>query len=57
MFWILVILALVWLGATFVRGPSGQTSKSAIEILDEGFARGKIDRGELENTSEALRRA
>lgn len=46
--WIPVILALVWLGATFVRGSPGRQSKSALEILDERFARGEIDREEFE---------
>lgn len=54
--WIPVILALVWLGATFVRGYSGRKSKSALEILDERFARGEIDREEFEKTRDALRR-
>jgi putative membrane protein len=56
LFWILVILALVWLGAALVRGSSGRKSKSALEILDERFARGEIDREEFEKMRETLRR-
>jgi putative membrane protein len=56
LFWILVILALVWLGAALVRGSSGRTSKSTLEILDERFARGEIDHEEFEKMREALRR-
>ena len=52
-----VILALVWLGATVVRGSSGRKSKSALEILDERYARGEIDREEFEKTRDALRRS
>jgi len=56
LFWILVILALVWLAVALVRGSSGRMSKSALEILDERFARGEIDREEFEKKREALRR-
>jgi len=56
LFWILVILALVWLAVALVRGSSGRMSKSALEILDERFARGEIDREEFEKMREALRR-
>jgi putative membrane protein len=56
LFWILAIFALAWLAATLVRGSSAQKSKSALEILDERFARGEIDREGFEKMREALRR-
>ena len=58
LFWILVIAALAWLVVALVRGSSDRESKSksAIEILEERFARGEIDRDEFEPKREALRR-
>ena len=58
LFWFLVIAALAWLVVALVRDSSDRESKSksAIEILEERFARGEIDRDELEEKREALRR-
>jgi putative membrane protein len=44
--WILLIAGLVWLVAAFVR-PSDHR-KSALEILEERYARGEIEREEFE---------
>ena len=59
-FWIAVILAIValvrWLGAS-----SGQTlpppprEKSALDILDERFARGEIEQQEYEQKRQVLK--
>ena len=50
----LVVVALRWLGAGHgpTRGPDG---KAALDILEERFARGEIDRDEFEERRRTLR--
>jgi len=58
--WLLVLLAVVagvvWLVRTVVDrpAPNGSTN-SAIQILEERFARGEIDRDEFEERRRTLR--
>jgi len=53
-FWVAVIALIVWV----VRrvGPKGDTSASALNILNERFARGEIDQQEYEQRKAALSR-
>lgn len=50
LFWILVIIAVVWLVRLMMGGGDGksQPKPSALEILKERYARGEIDRQEFE---------
>ncbi len=56
-FWGLVILAgvLIFRGSDRSRGAGVTRDRSAIEILDERFARGEIDREEYELRKAVLR--
>ncbi len=49
-YWILIIVALVWFVAFATRrgGASSGREKTALEILQERYARGEIDRDEFE---------
>lgn len=60
--WIALIVAVVvlivrWLGGTAGAGAGGGAarSKTAIDILEERFARGEIDKDEFEQRRQALR--
>jgi putative membrane protein len=44
----------VWLVVRAVRGPSGQPHGSALQVFEERFARGEIDRDEFEERRRAL---
>ena len=46
--WILIVVAVVWLAAAATRRDrdSGRREKSALEILEERYARGEIERDE-----------
>jgi len=46
--WILIVVAAVWLATAATRRDrgSGRGEKSALEILEERYARGEIDRDE-----------
>ncbi|MCG6970555.1 MAG: SHOCT domain-containing protein [Gammaproteobacteria bacterium] len=60
LFWAAVILAIVAL-LRWLTGPHGQTlpppptDKSALDILDERFARGEIDQQEYEQKRQVLK--
>lgn len=56
-FWILIIIALVWLVAIATRrgGVFTGSEKSALEILKERYARGEIDRDEFEQKQKDLK--
>ena len=47
--WILIVVAVVWLAAAATRRDrnAGRREKSALEILEERYARGEIDRDEF----------
>ena len=55
-FWVLIIGALIWFVAFATRrgGDSSRHEKSAIEILQERYARGEIDREEFEQKQKDL---
>lgn len=55
-FWILLILAIIWLAKVFFSNSDNQEkrSKSAEEILKERYARGEIDREEFEQKRKDL---
>lgn len=55
-FWCLVILAgvLIFRGNGGSRGDPGARDRGALEILDERFARGEIDREDYEARKTAL---
>ncbi|MAF48468.1 MAG: SHOCT domain-containing protein [Rhodospirillales bacterium] len=57
LFVVLIVVAIVvvvrWLGGT-AQHPPAQRGKSALDILDERFARGEIDRDEYEDRKQAL---
>ncbi|WP_335342582.1 SHOCT domain-containing protein [Sedimenticola hydrogenitrophicus] len=50
LFWLLVIVGVVWLVKSFVGGDgcAAGKGKSALEILQERYARGEIDQQEFE---------
>jgi putative membrane protein len=48
-----VVLVVRWLGGT--SGGSGNRPKAALDILEERFARGEIDKDEFEARRQALR--
>ena len=55
--WIVVLVALValvlkWLGV--IEGKSGPTGSRALDILDERFARGEIDKKQFETMRNQL---
>jgi putative membrane protein len=56
--WILIVVALVWLAASAARRnrDAAQRGKTALEILEERYARGEIDRDEYLQKREDLGR-
>ncbi|WP_240911725.1 SHOCT domain-containing protein [Thermococcus sp. LS1] len=55
LFWILIIVGVVWFIKWIIEQSSGGTSKkSALEILDEKYARGEIDDEEYERRKRKL---
>ncbi len=48
LFWILVLIAVAWLVAIVARRAAGTSGRgnSALEILEQRYARGEIDRDE-----------
>lgn len=51
---VVVVLVVRWLGGGGVRGAGGRP-KAALDILEERFARGEIDKDEFEARRQALR--
>ena len=56
---VVVVALLVWGGSTagrafWVRGDQAGTQRSALQLLEERFARGEIDREEFERRREVL---
>ncbi len=56
-FWILIIVVLVWFVAFVTRREDvgGRREKSALEILEERYARGEIDHDELDQKRKDLK--
>jgi putative membrane protein len=55
--WVVLILLVIWVVRTFSddsRGPRGPRHSTAMQILEERFARGEIDRKEFEERRSAL---
>ncbi|MCH8899111.1 MAG: SHOCT domain-containing protein [Acidobacteria bacterium] len=55
LFWGGTILLIIW-GVRQFTGSSGQRDSRALEILEERYARGDIDREEFESRRQDLRR-
>lgn len=55
-FWIFLIVAAVWLIGFAVKSGAGDNrkEKTALEILEERFARGEIDAEEFESKRKSL---
>lgn len=52
---VLIILAVRWLGGNSTQGRTGSASgKAALDILEERFARGEIDKAEFEERKRSL---
>ncbi len=49
-----VVLVVRWLGGAGAGPAQGSKPKAALEILEERFARGEIDKDEFENRRRAL---
>jgi putative membrane protein len=56
LFWILLIAVIVWAlkAQSFSRGKGEAVDKSALEILQDRFARGEIDEEEFERKRKLL---
>lgn len=56
--WILLIVAIVLVAKALVSGnrDGGRSAKSALEVLQERFARGEIDEEEYERKRKVLER-
>ncbi len=56
-FWILALVAVAWLAAIAARGGTGtgKRNKSALEILEQRYARGEIEREEYLRKRDDLR--
>lgn len=55
-FWILIIVAIVWLVVIAAQDRKGSPGKdkSALEILQQRYARGEVDRDEFEQKKKDL---
>ncbi|QDA31388.1 hypothetical protein FH039_06925 [Thermococcus indicus] len=54
LFWVLIIAGIVWFIKWLVEQSSSGSKKSALEILDEKYARGEIDDEEYERRRRRL---
>lgn len=55
-FWILILIALLWFGVFAARqaGGTNKQDKTALEILEQRYAKGEIDRDEFNQKCEDL---
>ena len=54
-FWILLIILVAWLGKAIIpEQPSQSAAKSALDILNERYAKGEIDQQEYEQKRHQL---
>lgn len=56
LFWVAVIAVIVWLVVAMVRRGSASGGRSALDILEERYARGEIDRADYEARRQDLMR-
>jgi len=57
LFWILLIVLIVWLLKNVITGQQGQVrSNSALEILEQRYAKGEIGKEEFEEKKRDLSR-
>ncbi len=54
LFWLLLIIAIVWIVKALVGTPQAGRQKSALELLEERYARGEIERNEFEQKKRDL---
>ncbi|HZJ49641.1 MAG TPA: SHOCT domain-containing protein [Actinomycetota bacterium] len=54
LFWVGIALLVVWSVRQFGGGSGGGSERRALEILEERFARGEIDRDEFEERKRVL---
>lgn len=54
LFWLLVLIAIVW-GIKVIGASQTERKKSALDLLDERYARGEIDREEYEQKRKDLK--
>ncbi|WP_303904570.1 SHOCT domain-containing protein [Thiohalomonas denitrificans] len=55
-FWILLILLVIWAVGAFRGGEPRATRRTPLQILEERYARGEIDKEEFERKRDDLRR-
>jgi len=55
LFWVLVVVGILAIVKWLMTGPGGQqTTKTPLQILEERYARGEIDRDEFEQKKRDL---
>jgi putative membrane protein len=54
LFWVGIVVLAIWAIRQFSDGSRGRSDRRALDILEERFARGEIDRDEFEERKRAL---
>ncbi len=54
LFWVMIILAVVYLVKYFGQGQDGKKEKTPMDILKERYAKGEIDKDEFEKRKSDL---